>query len=93
MSAKSSISRISSRNITANSISTLTKVRIYERDFKVSNVQSGTNELRELLDVSSENANNGDSLIYNSFNKKYEVKPLDLSNTNIDLSHIDGGIF
>lgn len=54
----------------------------------VTGTAAGANRFDELLDVTEGTPSNGDIVVYNASNDKYEVKSL--SNTSITL---DGGTF
>lgn len=45
--------------------------------------------IEDIADVAEVNVANGATLVYNSTNDKYEVRPLDIA----DLGAIDGGTF
>lgn len=55
-------------------------VRIKDRtDYKVKEVNTGVDELKELADVSVLSANNGDTLVYNSNTHIFESKTITLT--------------
>jgi hypothetical protein len=62
-----------------------------QQDYKVKSASLVTNKLSGLSDVSAQNPQDGDVLIYNAETKKYETDKI--GSDQIDLTNIDAGLF
>jgi hypothetical protein len=60
-------------------------------DYKVKSASLVVNRLSNLSDVSAQNPNNGDVLIYNAETLKFETDKI--SSDQIDITNIDAGLF
>lgn len=49
--------------------------------------------IEDLGDVAEVNVSSGSTLVYNAENDKYEVKQLKMTDVNIDILNLDGGVF
>lgn len=59
--------------------------------FTLGKVLTSATRIDELLDVIEAAPQSGDTLVYNSTNDKYEVKPISVTSNNI--IDVDGGTF